>query len=752
MRRIPPAASLLIAACLLSSFTTAQPPAPQPAAKSSHARATAPHATTPHHEASQPLTPREQARQMLNRFTFGARPGDLEAVMKLGTDAWFQQQLDPNSIPDPEVARRLAEYPALNLPPGALLTDFPLPGVLLQVTMGKRAIPSDPIEKGLYEVLLYRYRIQQQEKANAAQPKPAATQPSSTQPDMAQPNMAQPNPAPADSSANTAPATADSAAMNTPAPASSMTPQQPGPATAPAPRSPYQPSQPDAAQLARQLLALPRDQRMPALMKLPLQNRMALADNLVDPEKHALLADFTPREREIFAALSGGPDALRIIDSEFQQAKILRAILSERQLQEVMTDFWFNHFNVFLSKDSDRFYTPSYERDAIRPHALGKFRDLLLATAQHPAMLVYLDNWQSIGPNSLAANRARQHNLDRGLNENYGREVMELHTVGVDAGYTQADVTNLARILTGWTIDQPQQGGGFLFDPKRHEPGSKKWFGQTIHEDGYREGVTALTWLARQPQTAHFISLKLAQRFVADDPPPALVDRMAQTFLSSDGDIKQVLLSMVHSPEFFSQTCYRNKVKTPLEFVASAFRATGTNPSNPAALNGTLRNMGQPPYLMQPPTGYPMTEEHWMNSTALIDRLNFSLALTSGHLGNMPFDAPRLIATGLLARPAADTRPPHANRELPISASRAATSEGARAPGSDATPSGSDESISLIEETLLGGPASQKTNDIIRKQLFNPAQPPAAATPADPTKTLSTLAAMVLGSPEFQMR
>ena len=319
-----------------------------------------------------------------------------------------------------------------------------------------------------------------------------------------------------------------------------------------------------------------------------------------------------------------------------------------------MTDFWFNHFNVFLYKETDQIYTPSYERDAIRPHALGKFRDLLLATAQHPAMLVYLDNWQSIGPDSEVAEKAKnsQKHADRGLNENYGREVMELHTVGVNGGYTQADVTNLAKILTGWTIDHPEYGGGPEFDPRKHEPGSKMWFGQKIKEDGFKEGQSALIWLAAQPQTAHFISYKLAQRFVADDPPPALVDRMAQTFLASDGDIKEVLRTMERSPEFWSRKYYRTKVKTPLEFVASAFRATETNPSNPGAIVNTLKTMGEPLYQMQPPTGYPMTADHWMNSAAIVDRLNFSLALTGGKLGGIPFDAPKLLASGLLERQA----------------------------------------------------------------------------------------------------
>jgi uncharacterized protein (DUF1800 family) len=419
------------------------------------------------------------------------------------------------------------------------------------------------------------------------------------------------------------------------------------------------------------------------------------------------------------------------------QAKILRAILSERQLQEVMTDFWFNHFNVFIHKDSDRHYTASYERDTIRPHALGKFSDLLLATARDPAMLVYLDNWSSIGPNSLAAGRLRpQQNklVQRGLNENYGREVMELHTVGVDGGYTQSDVTNLSKILTGWTVDHPEQGGGFVFDPRKHEPGKKNWFGQTIQDNGYAEGERALKWLAAQPQTAHFISYKLAQRFVVDEPPSSLVDRMAKSYLNSDGDIKQVLRTMYRSPEFWSPKYYRTKVKTPLEFVASAFRATATAPTNPGALVGTLQRMGEPLYQMLPPTGYPMTADHWMNSGTLVDRLNFALALANSKLGNTKFDAPHLLAIELFVRPA-----PTPDREgHPVQIAKVANTAF----------SGASEALGLMEGTLIIGHVSSQTHAVINQKL----EEAVAQGDEDPAQILNMTAALLLGSPEFQMR
>jgi uncharacterized protein (DUF1800 family) len=624
-----------------------------------------------------PLSEQERALAMLNRFTFGPRPGDLAAVVKQGPDAWFEQQLDPDKIPNAAVDKRLADYPALSLSTPRMLASFPTQQLIRQVQQGKRPMPDDPALRAVYEVLLAKDEEKKSDQSPATQMTPAQTD------------------------------------------GQRITQKKQDQAAAQA--------------LAASLLGQPRGERMTAILNMPVEQRIMLTGNLTQPQRDLLINDFNPRERELFYAMAGGPNAIAVIDAELQQARVLRAILSDRQLQEVMTDFWFNHFNVFLQKDSDRFYTPAYERDAIRAHALGKFRDLLMATAQHPAMLVYLDNFTSIGPDSVAAGRPRsnQKQQQRGLNENYGREVMELHTVGVNGGYTQADVTSLANILTGWTIDQPALGGGFVFDPKKHEPGTKNWFGQTIQENGYAEGQQALSWLASRPQTAHFICYKLAQRFVADAPPSTLVDRMAKTFLESDGDIKSVLRTMVHSSEFWSREYYRDKVKTPLEFVASAFRATDTNPSNPQAIVAVLKNMGEPLYQMLPPTGYPMTADHWMNSAALLDRLNFSLALSNGKVGNIKFDAPHLLASGLLARPA----PAHNAHSLSV----AVTAEPALG--------GQEEALLLMEQMLAGGELSARTNAVIRKQLAEPQQ-----APADPAQTLDIIAALVLGSPEFQMR
>jgi uncharacterized protein (DUF1800 family) len=645
-----------------------------------------------------PLTNEERAQQVLDRFTFGPRPGDVAAVTKIGWEAWFEQQLNPESIRETELDKRLAAYPLLLMTPSQVAMNFPDGGVIRQIDAGKLAMPQDPMLAGAYEVMLERYKRKQAKDAAANQPPANQIQSTSMQPAQAN-------------------------AMQAPPPIDMDDEPQNGPT---------------AQMLAQQILGYQKNLRMQAIMRLPVEQRMVLCHRVADPQRGMLVNDFTPRERELFQMMSGGAAGISVAQNELQQAKILRAILSERQLEEVLTDFWFNHFNIFLHKNPiETYYLADYERNAIREHALGKFKDLLLATAEHPAMLDYLDNRTSIGPDSLAANRqkANPKQADRGLNENYGREVMELHTVGVNGGYTQADVTNLARIFTGWTIDHPELGGPFVFDPRRHEPSTKKWFAQTIREDGFNEGVQALTWLAAQPQTAHFISYKLAQRFVADEPSPALVDRMAQTYLSSDGDIRQVLRAMVHSPEFWSRANYRNKVKTPLEFVASAFRATDTNPANPGALVGTLTRMGEPLYQMQPPTGYPMTADHWMNSAALVDRLNFSMQLTTSKLGGMKFDASQLLAAGLLARPASSSDSLHRVAVEPALMTQKAT-----------TPSGQDEALGLMEELLITGDVSVKTNAVIREQLAQ------AAAPADATQVLDTMAAMILGSPEFQMR
>jgi uncharacterized protein (DUF1800 family) len=359
-------------------------------------------------------------------------------------------------------------------------------------------------------------------------------------------------------------------------------------------------------------------------------------------------------------------------------AKIERAIYSQRQLETVMEDFWLNHFNVFAAKGLDRYYLTSYLRDSIRPNTMGKFQDLLTATAQSPAMLFYLDNWLSVDPaafqerqQQIAQRRARLRAVfpgffpqagagadgpaqtartpqtapvarrklrDLGINENYGREVMELHTVGVDAGYTQQDVIEMAKCLTGWTIQTPRRDPQFMFRPALHAEGPKVVMGHTIDAGGEQDGLDALNMLANDPHTARHISLELARHFVSDDPPPALVDRMTKEYEATGGDIRSVLRTMIYSPEFWSRQAYRAKVKTPFELVASTARALNANVEVALPLVQWTERMGEPLFLCQPPTGYSNNAETWVNSGALLNRLNFALAIATNRVAGTQVD------------------------------------------------------------------------------------------------------------------
>jgi uncharacterized protein (DUF1800 family) len=340
---------------------------------------------------------------------------------------------------------------------------------------------------------------------------------------------------------------------------------------------------------------------------------------------------------------------------ELGEQKILRAVYSERQLQEVLTDFWFNHFNVDARKGRDRFMLTEYERDVIRPHVLGKFRDLLGATAKSPAMLFYLDNWMSADPNGphpivtpprmtrgpfgrpmivpgTVRPRPQPKNGPRGLNENYARELMELHTLGVDGGYTQKDVTEVARAFTGWSIDNPRDGGSFVFRAPLHDPGAKVVLGHTIKPGGGEsDGEQVLDILARHPSTARFIATELVRRFVGDDPPPALVDRAADRFRKTDGDLREVLRTILFSPEFLSPSAFNAKAKTPFEFVVSGLRASGAELADARPMVRALQELGMPLYQCQPPTGYKDTADAWINTGALVARMNVAGRLAAGN-------------------------------------------------------------------------------------------------------------------------
>jgi uncharacterized protein (DUF1800 family) len=390
----------------------------------------------------------------------------------------------------------------------------------------------------------------------------------------------------------------------------------------------------------------------------------------------------------------------RELGGELQQLAIVRAALSERQLREVMVDFWTNHFNVFVGKGADRFLLPSYIEETIRPRALGRFEDLLIATAESPAMLFYLDNAQSVAPGAspprpLSAWRRGRRGLrtrPTGINENYARELLELHTLGVDGGYTQQDVIEVARIFTGWSIERPELGAGFVFHDWAHDRGTKHVFGMTFHDDGKDEGIRLLKFLANQHATMHHISAKLCARFVADEPPDGCVDAAAAAWQKTRGDIRAVLRAIFTSPDFWSAQAIGTKVKTPFEFVVSAVRATAIEPDDTPRLAQLVARLGEPLYQQPAPTGYAETEAHWVNSGALLARMNAAM----------------MLAKECSSIPAIDD---HA------------------------------QLVDLIDAKLLGGTMSSHTRTVILEQLTDI---------HDPEQARVMAVGLALGGPDFQ--
>ena len=642
----------------------------------------------------------------LNRLTFGARPIDVERVRAEGLDKWFDEQLHPEKIDDGAVESRLAPFRTLKMSTKEMVENFPPPQVLKAIENGRMSMPHDPAKKAVYESRMAAYQQRQQNKedkggtGNAAEAPAASSQPAVV---------------------TSASASSADAAMEMPT-AGNIQPLS-------ADQKKEQKKREDSmyADLdTDRLLQLGPDDRYKAIMKMPVDERLDLAKTYKGPRAMQLVDDMKPEQRETVEAMIQ-PQAVL---GELAEAKLLRAIYSNRQLDEVMTDFWFNHFNVFIGKGPDRYMVNAYEREVIRPHALGKFKDILAATAKSPAMLFYLDNWQSVGPDSdlalygpgkfagrrgrFARPRPQAKNRPSGLNENYAREIMELHTLGVDGGYTQKDVTELAKVLTGWTIEKPQLGGGFKFNERAHEPGNKYVLGRKVSEHGEREGEEMLDVLAHHPSTARFISRKLAMRFVSDNPPQVLVDRMAKTFLEKDGDIREVLRTMFHSPEFWAADAYRAKMKTPFEFVASAARASGADIQNALPLVGTLNRMGMPLYAMQPPTGYSMKADAWVNSSALLNRMNFALQLASGKLPGTSVDP-----QGLIPGPA---------------------------------PADSQAALAALEKSILAGDVSPQTHAVMQKQLGDPQISQRRLDDADQKPNYGAIAGLIMGSPEFQRR
>jgi uncharacterized protein (DUF1800 family) len=619
------------------------------------------------------LTEEEAILQALNRLGFGPRPGDLDLVKEIGLQKWIDRQLHPDSMDDSSLDARLERFPTLKMSSAKLFEEFPEP----QIAARREGITVE------------QYRKQQQDQMRA----------------VIEPSLQGETPSEPTSESQVG--------------------------TQGAPQSDLQVADamhmPNFDAMDNDLNANPGKQKGQGKGQGGLGNQMFHYEKIRLPQR---------------------------IVAELSMAKMTRAVYSERQLQEMMVDFWYNHFNVFAAKGADRWLITAYERDAIRPHAMGKFRDLLGATAKSPAMLFFLDNWLSAdpiawkklqqeqqerremrggtfgggpfgrprfpqgrpapngNPNDPGANVKQKQ--ERGLNENYGRELMELHTLGVDGGYTQDDVINVAKAFTGWSIRQPRQDPEFFFEERLHDNTVKTVLGHKIHEGGMKDGEAVLDILARDPHTARHISFELAQRFVSDAPPDALVDRMAQTFLKSDGDIREVLHTMIYSPEFWSKQAYRAKIKTPFELVASATRAVGAEVEIPLLLVQWTSRIGQPLYQCEPPTGYSDKADAWVNTGALLSRMNFSLALTSNRLRGAQVNIDSLLGSDAPANP-------HATLDRAI-------------------------------HVLLGGPASEQTRDTLEKQLDDPQILQASLD--DPVKQVNAamIAGLVLGSPEFQRR
>ncbi|HEV7902260.1 MAG TPA: DUF1800 domain-containing protein [Pyrinomonadaceae bacterium] len=580
------------------------------------------------------LSEEQRIAHVLGRLGFGARPGDVERVRQMGLERYVEAQLEPEKIADAGVEAKLRNLPSYWMTTAELYKKYPQPGQLLRALQRQGSLPADLAE------------ARDNRKGGDAAAASASKKDAGAKMD------------------------ADGAMSN------EMAKQANGGEA--------------AANEAR------RDYRQ-AIQEYYREN------NLLQPAR---------------------------ITAELQASRILRATYSERQLQEVLVDFWSNHFNVYANKGADRWLLVSYDRDAIRPHTLGKFKDLLLATAQSPAMLFYLDNFQSVSPTAgQNANRPRMRRLfenltnpqtggaagdagqgtqprraarmnrrrelmreesnaqnaqqmpaqqqsqtpapqqprrmRRGINENYARELMELHTLGVEGGYTQKDVQEVARCFTGWTIFAPRGGnpmampadaagaplleraGTFYFNPRLHDDGEKLVLGHKIPAGGgINDGLAVLDILSKHPATAKFIATKLARRFVSDNPTPALVERVAAAYAKSDGDIRATLRALFASPEFNAPENYRAKIKTPFELAISAVRALGGETTGAPALHQWIARMGEPLYQYQAPTGYPDTAEHWVNTGALLERLNFALALVGNRINGTRVDLARFNGAG----------------------------------------------------------------------------------------------------------
>jgi uncharacterized protein (DUF1800 family) len=515
-----------------------------------------------------------QILQVLDRLTFGPRPGDVKVVEKMGIKKWIDLQLHPERIEESkELLDRLEPLESLRMTQTEALAAYPPRQMIRAIAQGRQKLPEDPIARAAVERLTRRFNAKKGQGDEELEPQALLS-------DL-------------------------------------LTPAQ------------IRTLRTGTVEDKRNVLNSIQDDKQDDVviaMPQPLRNQLLQVAN-------------TGLRRKMI--LANNPQ--QVVAYDLNDGKFYRALYSNRQLQEELVDFWYNHFNVFLDKGADRFLVPSYEREAIRPNVLGTFRELLEATANSPAMMFYLDNWQSVAPEQVR--RPNGKKPTRGLNENYARELMELHTLGVDGGYTQKDIIEVARCFTGWTL-RPAQGGGFDYNDRVHDKGEKVVLGVTIPAGGGKaDGEKVLDILATHPSTARFISKKLAQRFVADDPPPSLIDQMSKTFLSTGGDIRAVMATMLSSKEFFSEGAYHSKVKTPFEMIVSALRATGAQVDFIFPLAQQITQLGQPLYRKLEPTGYSSANAEWVSSSALLARMNFALSLGQNRVAGIKLDTKKFAGT-----------------------------------------------------------------------------------------------------------
>jgi uncharacterized protein (DUF1800 family) len=563
------------------------------------------------------LSPEQKIRQAISRLTFGGRPGDFEEVQRLGVEKWIDLQLHPERIAEhPQLEERLKPFATIRMSSGEIMKDYYTQrrmGLIQSIRMNE-LLPGDQLRKVMNGTA---------EERRAAL---LALDPQKRMKVLATvgPNVVEGMP--------------DLQKEQTAA---------------------RQKEQEERQMEMRRMRPPLNDLLSPADVEVALHGtaeaRAALYAS-VNSDKLQKIAAALPPD-----ALGGQPEMRRmglmsrvpqqVIISDLREAKLYRAIYSRRQLEEVLTDFWFNHFNVFEGKDRDVAMLASYERDAIRPNVLGKFKDLLLATARHPAMLNYLDNWQSMtseifdlgpfapGPFPAPPGFGRQ---PHGLNENYGRELLELHTLGVNGGYTQQDVIEVARCFTGWTIRKPNEQPGFAFAAFMHDAGEKTVLGHKIAAGGgEQDGLLVIEILSQHPATARYISTKLARRFVADDPPAALVESMARMFVKTGGDLRAVMQTMFSSREFFSEGAWQSKIKSPLEMVASSVRALDVYPGDTYTLAQKVADMGEPLYAHESPNGYKDVSEAWLSTANVMARIDFARLLANGKIPGLAADLSR---------------------------------------------------------------------------------------------------------------